>query len=366
MFNKYFQKSRKTFLDFFPPPHFLTMPAYGLNMSDHSIKILELVGDHKTKVGKFGDEPIPDGAVKSGKINNREVLKDVLKSIKEKYKASFVNVSIPEEKAYVFKLKIPKTDDDKAIESSIEFKLEDNVPLSLNEVIFDYDVISIGHGGHIDVSVYVLPQKVVANYVGLFEEAGLTVLSFEIEASSIARAIIVEENTDTYMIVDYGIIRTGFSVVSGGISRYTSTVEIGGEPITEIIMKEKNLSHKEAEDIKNHKGLLKDSENPELYMSFANVVSALRDEINNRYIYWHTHKDKEGKVGDKIKKIILVGGNANLLGLDEYLSSSLKVKVEKANVWANVPFPENYVPPINFYNSLSYASAIGLALKKFN
>jgi len=101
-------------------------------------------------------------------------------------------------------------------------------------------------------------------------------------------------------------------------------------------------------------------------MSFVNVVSALRDEINNMYIYWHTHKYEEGKVGDKIKKIILVGGNANLLGLDEYLSSSLKVRVEKADVWSNVSFPEGYIPPINFYNSLSYASAIGLALKKFD
>ena len=366
MLNKYFQKSKKTFLDFFPPPGFLTMPAYGLNMSDHSIKVLELLTDHKTKVGKFGEEPIPDGAVKSGNINNKEALKGVLKSIKEKYGMSLVRVSIPEEKAYVFKLKIPKTDDEEEIRSSIEFRLEDNVPLSLNEAIFDYDIISTGHNSHIDVSVCVFPQKVVANYAGLFEEAGLTPLSFEIEASSIARAVIDKKSTDTYMIVDYGRTRTGFSVVSGGVVRYTSTVEIGGEPITEIIMKKKNLSHKEAEDIKNHKGILKDPENPELYMSFVNIVSALRDEINNRYIYWHTHKDEEGKVGNKIKKIILVGGNANLLGLDEYLSSSLKVRVEKADVWSNIAFPEGYIPPINFYHSLSYASAIGLAFKKFD
>jgi len=93
---------------------------------------------------------------------------------------------------------------------------------------------------------------------------------------------------------------------------------------------------KDAEKIKNEKGLMRDSKNPELYMSLANTVSALKDEINKRYNYWYTHKDNYGKIGNQIKKIILVGGSSNLFNLDDYLSSSLKIKVERADVWSNV------------------------------
>ena len=100
-------------------------------------------------------------------------------------------------------------------------------------------------------------------------------------------------------------------------------------------------------------------------MSLANIVSVLRDEINKRYIFWHTHKDSNGKVGDKIQKIILVGGNSNLYGLEDYLSSSLKVKVERADIWKNVFIEDGKIPPINFNDSMSYASAVGLALREF-
>ena len=366
MFSKHLETSKKTFFKFFPPPHFLTMPSFGLNLSDHSIKILELIPGFYAKLGKFGDEPIPEGVIKSGNINNRDTLREVLRKIRNKYGMSFVKVSLPEEKAYVFTLKIPKTDDEKQIRSSIEFQLEDNVPISVNEALFDYTLIPGNYSGkNIEVGVSVLSQKVVANYTNLFNDVGLMPVSFEIEAESIARAIIPKGDLATYMVVDYGRTRTSFSVVSGGVVHSTSTAEIGGELILGIIQKQTGASKIVAQKIKNEKGLVKDSKNPELYMSLANVVSVLKDEINKRYIFWHTHKENSGKTKERIQKILLVGGNANLFGLEDYLSSSLKVKVEKPNVWVNVPFPEDFVPLINFGDSLSYASSIGLSLKDF-
>jgi type IV pilus assembly protein PilM len=366
MLSEHIPKGKKTFFEFFPPPRFLTMPAFGLNISDHSIKIMEIIHGSKMKVGKFGNEPIPDEVIKSVNINDRGKLEDILRKLKEKYDMSFIRVSLPEEKAYVFKVKVPKTENEEQIKNSIEFQLEDNVPISINEALFDYTFIpGDSNKNEIEVGVSVLPQKVVASYISIFKSVGLTPISFEIEAESIARSIIKKDDMETYMIVDYGRTRTGFSVVSRGVLRYTSTVEIGGEPLTRIIKKAGATSFKEAEKIKNEKGLIKDPENPELYMSLVNIVSALRDEINKRYIFWHTHKDRNGEVGEQIKKIFLVGGNSNLGGLEDYLSSSLKVKVERANVWNNVSLSDNDIPPINFGDSLSYASAIGLALRKF-
>jgi len=273
---------------------------------------------------------------------------------------------LPEEKAYVFTLKIPRTTERKEIISSIEFQLEDNVPISVNEALFDYNLIPGDlNSSHIDVGVSVLPQKVVASYARIFHEVGLIPVSFEIEAESIARAIIPKGDLNTYMVVDYGRTRTSFSIVSKGVVSYTSTVETGGRMALDIIEKQTGLSTEEAQKIKNEKGLVKDPKHPELYMSLANIASVLKDEINKRYIFWHTHKGSEGKEGKQIKKILLVGGNSNLFGLEDYLSSSLKVKVERSNVWANVPFSKSFVPPIGFGDSLSYASSIGLSLKGF-
>jgi type IV pilus assembly protein PilM len=366
MFEKSLNKTKDTFLKFFPPPSILTMPAFGINLSDHSIKILELIRDSGLKIGKFGDESIPDGVIKSGNINDRNTLRDVLARIRNKYKPSFVRVSLPEEKAYVFTLKIPQALNEEEIRSSIEFQLEDNVPISVDEALFDYvPIVGALDKNNMWVGVSVLSQKIVSSYVSLFQDVGLTPISFEIEAESTARAIVPDGDLSTYMIVDYGRTRTSFSVVSCGVVHYTATAEIGGELILDIIKKQTGASNKEAQDIKNKQGLAKDSKYPELYMSLANIVSVLKDEINKRYIFWHTHEDKDGRQREKIQKIFLVGGNANLFGLEDYLSSSLRVKTERPNVWVNAPFSKDFVPPINFGDSLSYASAIGLSLKDF-
>lgn len=355
---------KKTFFDFFPPPRSLMMPAVSLNLSDHSIKVISIKGGHKPSLDFFGSEEIPDGVIQSGNINDRSKLIEILRSVKKKYNITFVRVSLPEEKAYVFKVRLPKVQSEKELRGSIEFVLEDNVPISLNEAVFDYSIIPNSEKKQgIEVGVYVLPQKIIGSYIGIFNDVGIIPLSFEIEAESIARAVIEEGDLSTYMIVDYGRTRTGFSVVSKGVVRYTSTADIGGDPIARIFEGAGISSREDVERFKNENGLIKDPEHPNLYMSLVNVVSVLRDEINKRYIYWHTHKDESGIVGEHISKIILVGGNSNLLGLDEYLSSSLKVRVERANVWTNITFDKDFVPPINFNQSLGYASAIGLALR---
>ena len=64
-----------------------------------------------------------------------------------------------------------------------------------------------------------------------------------------------------------------------------------------------------------------------------------------------------------IKEIILCGGDANLAGLTEYLTLTLKIPVKLANVWLNVFSFEEYVPEIEFNKSLKFATAVGLALK---
>jgi len=67
-----------------------------------------------------------------------------------------------------------------------------------------------------------------------------------------------------------------------------------------------------------------------------------------------------------IEKIILCGGDSNLIGLTDYLSVSMRHKVEVANVWINITNVEKNIPKIDFKKSLSFTTALGLALGDFN
>jgi len=354
--------NRSFFHRVFPPPKFLKMPAGGIDISDSSIHFAELKeGKSGLVVSGFGEKEIKKGIIEGGEIKNIKELTRILSSMKEEFGLSFVNVSLPEQRAYLFKLRVPELGYGN-IRSSVELQIEDNVPISAKDAVFDYDIIK-EDDGQIDIELSVFPKSIVDGYLDVIKDSGLIPLSFEIEAQAIARSVVPYGDNGTFMVIDFGKTRSGISIVSNGTTRFTSTVDIGGNSLTKAIEKTLKIKTNEAETIKREKGVMSREENEELFLTMMSIVGVLKDEINKHYVYWHTHKDQYGRKRPKIEKVILCGGDANLSGLPEYLSTGLNVPVDRANVMVNVNSFDMYIPEINFNESLQYATAIGLALR---
>jgi len=356
------------FLDrFFPTPRFLEMPAVGLSISDSAISALELIKSSSGfALGRFGRRPLPQGSITGGYVNNRDAVVEELRKLKVALRLDFVNASLPEEKAYLFKTQIPHVAE-KEIRGALEFKIEENVPLPAGEAIFDYVVITeTGHetNNHLDIGMTVLPKKVVDTYAELLSLADITPLSFELEAQAIARALVPEGDSGTYLVVNLGEQKTGLFIVSEGVVRFTSTVGIGGAHITEAIAKHLSVSAEEAEKVKSEHTAFKHKKHEELFLSLINALSALKDEIGKLSVYWSTHKEQGEAPPRKIGKILLCGRDSGLSGLSEYFSSVLQIKVEVGNVWQNAFSLRDYIPPIALDESLDYATAVGLALSR--
>ena len=349
---------------FFPIPKFLTMSSVGFDISDHSIKFVELKKTSKGLfLGKFGKQKIPKGVLELGKIKDTKKLIKILNDLRHKYNLNLIRVSLPEEQVYIFNIILPKIKN-KEIRNTIELQLEDHIPISANESVFDYNIISEQDDKY-NIQVVVLSREVIESYLDIFKQSGLTPVSFELEAQASSRAVIPEGDQGTYMIVDFGDTLTGVSVVSQGIVSFNSTIDIGGSLLTEMVQKGLKIDFDEAEKLKKKYGLKKNLDNKELFPILLSSVSVLRDEINKHYVYWHTHKDENGKDKKKIDKIILCGGNSNLIGLSDYLSTSIRTSVRIADVWININSFSNDIPEITFNDSLGYATAIGLSLGNF-
>lgn len=359
-------KNKSFFAKFFPTPKFLTIPATGVDISDNSIHFIEFADKRGHKIlKKFGYCAIPDGIISKGEIQDVKALTDILKKFKEDNDINFVRASLPEEKAYLFQTQVPDDVSDKDIRSILEFKLEEYVPLSPAAAVFDYNILpdDKDESKYLNVVVAVYTKNTIEKYTSVFRDAGMTLLSLEIEAQAIKRAVVKEGDNGTYMIVDFGKTKTGLSVVSNDVLSFTSTLEVEEEKLTNAIIKYLGVSEKEVDRIKNEEGLIKTRNNKELSKVLMEVAESFKEDINKHYRYWKTRLDKEGNRSDSIEKIIICGGNSNLAGLPEFLSSSLKIKVERANVWTNVFLFDDFVPEINRFQSFSYTTAIGLALR---
>jgi len=167
------------------------------------------------------------------------------------------------------------------------------------------------------------------------------------------------------MIVDFGQTRTGIFIISKGSVTFTSTLDVGGITLNNMIAKNFKITTDEARRLKEQYGLQRNVANKEIFSVLLNSASILRDEIVKHFIYWNTHKNDRGENNPPIKKIILCGGDANLLGLPDYLSVSMKSPVELANAWVNIVNTKEYIPEISFRQALSYSTALGLALGDF-
>lgn len=353
----------------FPPPHIMSFPCVGVDISDTSLKYVQFEREHAhdrfLTLKHWGDVNMPNGIVERGNVHDSVKLTAVLKEMREQCNARYVNVSLPEERAYLFETTLPKNTPQKEIRGLLEFRLEENVPLSPRDAYFDYVLVGEDdEKGEVHIAVAVYAQATINSYYEACIGAGLIPLAFEIEAQASARAAVPCAREGTYMIVDFGKTRMGVGIVHRGALMYTSTLEVAGTQLSaDMRTILGNLSEPELTTIKNTRGLMRTKENELIAEVLERHANTIVDELSVRMHYWHTRDiDREAR---EIKKVILCGGSANLLGLPEYLTSKLEVPVERAQVWVNAFSIDTQVPPITRKYSYGYATAIGLALRNF-
>ena len=352
---------------FFPTPAFLRMLPGGLDISDRSIKFLELGHTHgKMALGRYGEATVPEGVITGGEIVEREELVRILRDMRARFGMRFVNVSLPEEKSFIFSLDLPYLEPNE-VRQSVELALEEHIPLHADDVVFDFEVAEFTGDthDHLDVNVSVMPRSVVDVYSEILNESGFVPLAFELEGQAIARAVLREGDAGTFMVVDFGATRTSISIVEHGIVWFTTSIAIGGKELTNAIVKDFGVPFADAERIKIEQGLGQKSGELGVYASLLATLSVLRDELSKHYQYWNKrHKGVRHERG-MIEKIIMCGGDAVIPGIIEFLTADVGVSVTLGNPWVNILSLETYIPPIHLNDAQRYTPAIGLALREF-
>ena len=365
------QKFSRSLARWFPTPAMLYPPAAGIDISDGSIKWL-LLQPYKSRyrIASYGEMIIEPGIVVNGTVQNVDGLAHALREVKKRLGGvACAHAALPEEAAYVFEMHVPDGTAHDQVISMIEFGFEGRVPIAPGAAVYDFDVIQRHDESEgADIGVAVFSRELAEAYVAAFDAAGMQLLSLEVEARSIARAISSGgADEPVTLLVDFGRARTGFAVLKLGIPIFTSTVEVGGDVITKTIAEQLSLSPEETQKFKNEQGLFPDAgAKPEGMEALVGTASALADEVARHYHYWDTRRNEKGERMTPVGRVVLVGGSANLKGLPDYLAGRVQAPTSVADIWRNVCNFDEYVPPVNSRDSLQYATAAGLALRSFS
>jgi len=299
------------------------MPHAGIDISDDTISFIEYsrpVGNRK--ITKYGLVPLEPGVIENGDVKDEAKFVAVLADVAQRNKLFYARLSIPEEKAYLFEIEVTPGDI-KSVSQNIEFKLEENIPLSAADTVFTFDLLPGDHGRPWRASVSAVPRTYIEHMISIFKKAGIVPIAFETIPRAVARAVYYKGLEDA-LIIHSMKTKTGAYIYSEGAIAFTSTIGAGS---TES--------------------------------DTSKYVDILAEEVHRVCSYWLSKNNDEKR---SLKKVIVTGHNTELV--TSLLRSKVAdiIQVEEIDVWRDILDTNSYVPPMEKAESFEYTSAAGLAL----
>lgn len=335
----------------FPVPKILTLSNVSIDATDGELRFFEFgrkAGSLRPKACGVLPFPRVHGSKNEGvAIEAAAALKDFAAS--RHYRA--VRCLIHEGDAYIFRLKVP-TVNPHEIRAAIESMLEENVPISPSETIFEYETISIDYvRGETLVAVSAVSEKVVSEYQRLLESGSLAPVSFDTESHAISRAIIKHGDHGAHAVLCIKARHTVVFVIENGKVTFSSSVEVGSTDLDAARAKAPVAKGDGTEDA-------------QIFDTLLPVFSTLQDELGKVLIYFKTAAKKEAAPME-IQDVILMGSACRIAGFARYISITSQLPVRIGSVWTNLLSPEREVPELDERTSLDYASVIGTHIKDF-
>jgi type IV pilus assembly protein PilM len=345
------------------------LKAFGLDISDVAIKVLEL---SKKDSGyyplAFAEVPLTANIIANHMITNPEKLAENIKravAVAKHMDTKYVVASVPESKSFVRVLKLFKMPEDE-IAGALPYELEQNIPVPIDLVYMDWQLIG-EVGDQLEVLVTATPKDYVDTLITSLKHAGLKPIALELESQAMARSLISKEDKQaSVMIVDLSSIQTSFLVVEMGNVTYTSSIPVAGNAFSESIARNLSIPLADAEKAKREQGLLGDIKKGNIRQAMLPLLDNIIDEIKNVAKFHGEHS----RTHTAIAKIILCGGSSKLPGISDYISARLNLgttrslgQVTLGNPWVNIADITKRKFPISGQESLGYATAAGLAMR---
>lgn len=335
--------------------------AFGLDISDRDLRLIQLKrrGRH-IKVQNYNEIRLPAGCLTNGEIINPKIFGEYLqKLIKSKYGrgqlSSRVIACLPEAKTYLEAISIEAVAPDELSEK-IAASIPMYFPLKAEEVNFDWQIVGKNQD-KLSVLVGVSPKETVSGYLHALCQAELIPIAFEVEAAAIAK-LLLEHNDQagSIAVIDLGANRTGLFIYDENMIKMTSSLPLGGSRINNLIADKLNLDVEKAELAKIACGLDRGKCQGAILEIMDGSISELARQIIKSIDHYHEYFLPR----NKINRLILCGGGANMENISRILADKTGIRTAISDPFANIhSYNHKYFTP---QKSQSFATALGLAL----
>ena len=347
------------------PLFYKEKPIFGLDIGQSTVKATQLRGGKQgAELVGYGYAEFDPSAIEDGVITKPEKIAKVLRPLVNeivvgKLTTDRVHTSIPTSRIFSRIIELSGIEDTD-LEDAVKLEAQQYVPLNEDEMYLDFTILEHTDDDKTRVYMVAAPRNIIDSYIELFNEVGLEIYGTEPSLLSIVRAVNnAYQNEKAKIIIDFGSNSSDLAIYDQSL-QLTSTVATGGNQITQTIAETLDVDKDKANEIKSRYGISKSKWQEELASALSPTLSSLASEIQKLLRYHHERHDD----GADIEQVVIVGGGANLPGLDDFLAHLTGLDVDTCNPWDNIGV-KPLQPPHKLETTL-YTTAVGLALKELD
>lgn len=338
------------------------MPAVGLDIGSYAIKLL--VGKPSgegLKVQLAQEIPNPIGAVFPDSPEKRQKMVDTLRQLFTETKVATrdIRVGLPESAVSTKVVTMPSLSDAE-LASAIQWQVEQNIPIPLEEMQYEYSVLhrSAKEDPNQEMNVLMIGTKkvLVQSLADLFLDADLEVMDMETDTMALLR--IFEkwvQPEESAALLHIGSSASVMVLVAKGTFQYVHTIPTGGVLFTRSIERGIGLDVDRAESYKRTYGLLANQLEGKVRQVLSPVVDSLMTEVQKSLRFFATQNP-----GEQMSKVYVSGGSLYLPDLLPYLSQGVSLEIIPIELAAMKDF--EWQQPVK--QDSRFVIAAGLAMKE--
>ncbi len=338
-------------------------PLFGMDIGAHSIKVMQIErdGGRSLHISGYGAISFPAGITSKGEIVDYEGLAKAAlelfdKHINGKITTRRVAATIPATHAYSRLVNLPLNLSNKELDDAVRFETEQYVPLPIDELYIDYSLGDVT-GDTREILVVAVPKKIIDSYVRFFELIGLELCAVETTISAASRLIAATDRSASTpsILIDLGSISVDLSIYDK-ILVVNGTIPGGGDDFTAQIKDRLGVSESEADVIKRTYGLTHSKKQADIRSALEDQLDKFAKEIRRVIRYYDEKTGGKSKIG----QVITMGGGANMPGLTEYLTDTLRLPTKMCSFWGSFDMGKLELPEQDARSI--YVSVAGSAL----
>jgi len=293
---------------------------------------------------KFGEMPLPPGAVVAGEIVNPGPVVEALSALwkQGKFPSKHVVVGVANQRVIVRHIDIPAIDEAEILEA-LPYLVQDAIPIPVEEAVLDFVPLEEFANSDGDAMLAMLTvaahRDMVEDLLAVTRSAGIKVMAIDLQAFALVRATLGEElligGGGSQAIIDIGGSLTQIAIVRDGVTRFARILPVGGQTFTDELAEGLGIETAAAEDLKREIGVLP-SGMPEGQAAAAGAIltrtaDSLIDDVRGSVNYYLSQSGEAA-----LDRLVVAGNGARLPHLANRIGRVLNTRVEPARVLDHV------------------------------